>query len=199
MMAQRVVDHFYPTYAEAVQVVADLTAQGIPATDINLIDSKSDPRLPSEVVEDTAQNPAGTGATLGTAIGGCLGALVGVGAVTVPMLDPLVQAGWLVPTITGAGIGAIIGAIIGSVTRMGVTNRRAHSIAYGLTRGQHLVVVRVDEAYAAQVEAVLNQPRPTGPIPDPTYDLEPVDDERSPGQVAADVRRAERTVQYKSE
>ena len=198
-MAQRVIDHFYPTYAEAVQVVADLTAQGVPAADINLIESESDPRLPAEVADDTAQNPAGTGASLGTAIGGCLGALVGVGAVTIPLLDPLVQAGWVVPTVTGAGIGAVIGAVVGAVTRAGVTNRKAHTIAAGLTRGQHLVVVRVDEAYAAQVEALLAQPRATGPLPDPAYDMEPVDDERSAGQVAADLRRAERTVQYKSE
>lgn len=198
-MAQRVIDHFYPTYAEAVQVVADLTAFGIPAADINLIESESDPRLPTDVAEDTAQNPAGTGATMGTAIGGCLGALVGVGAVTVPLLDPLVQAGWLVPTVTGAGVGAVVGAVAGAITRVGVTNRKAHTIASGLTRGKHLVVVRMDEAAAAEVEAIMIQPRATGPLPDPAYDMEPVDDRRSAGQVAADLRRAERTVQYKSE
>ena len=198
-MAQRIIDHFYPTYADAVQVVADLTALGVPAADISVIDNESDPRLPTEVADDTAQNPAGTGATLGTVFGGCFGALLGVGAITIPILDPLVQAGWVVPTVTFAGVGAIIGAIVGAITRLGVTNRKAHTIAEGLTRGQHLVVVRIDEAHAAQVEAVLNQPRAAGPLPDPVFDMEPVVDTRSEGQVAADLRREERSVQYKSE
>lgn len=198
-MAQRILDHFYPTYAEAVQVVADLTALGVPASDINVIDSESDARLPRDVADDTAQNPAGTGATLGAVIGGGIGALAGVGAITVSLLDPLVQAGWLVPTVTLAGVGAVTGAIVGAVTRLGVTNRKAHIIAAGLTRGKHLVVVRVEDAHAAKVDAVLRQPRATSAAPEPAFDMEPVDDTRSAGQVAADLRREERTVQYKSE
>ncbi len=51
----------------------------------------------------------------------------------------------MLPTLTFAGIGAAVGAVLGAVTRLGVTNRKAHTIAEGLTRGQHLVVVRVDE------------------------------------------------------
>ena len=158
-MAQRTVDHFYTTYAEAVQVVADLSAEGVSANDINMIESGSDPRLPSEVGEDAAQNPAGRGATMGTVIGGAIGALDGVGAINIPLTDPLVQNGWVVPTLAFAGVGAILGAILGAITRYGVTNRRAHVIAEGLTRGRHLVVVRVDERYASEVESIMQRPR----------------------------------------
>ena len=198
-MASRTIDHFYRTYAEAVQVVADLTAEGVSATDINVIESESDPRLPSEVAEDAAQNPAGTGATLGAVIGGGIGVLAGVGAITIPYIDPLLQTGWVVPTLTFAGIGAIIGAVLGAVTRVGVTNRKAHVIAEGLTRGQHLVVVRVDEVFAAQIEAVMNRARPTGPLPEPAFDLVYEADDRTPAEQTAQLRREERTVQYKSE
>ena len=198
-MASRTFDHFYRTYTEAVQVVADLTAEGVPASDINLIDNESDPRLPSDVSEDTAQNPAGTGATLGSFVGGGIGALAGVGAITIPFIDPLVTTGWVLPTLTFAGIGAVTGALLGAVTRLGITNRKAHTIAEGLTRGQHLVVVRVDELFAAQVEAILNRPRTVGPEPDPAYDMEPVVDNRTVPEERADIRREERTVQYKSE
>ena len=198
-MAYRTIDHFYRTYAEAVQVVADLTAEGVPAADINLIGSESDPRLPAEVSQDAAQSPAGTGATLGMVVGAGIGALDGVGAITIPFLDPLVQAGWVVPTVTLAGVGALAGAILGAVTRVGVTNRKAHVIAEGLTRGQHLVVVRVDETFAAQIEAVLNQPRGTGPLPEPAFAIDYAPDTRTLGEQTADIRQAERAVQYKSE
>ena len=198
-MAFRTIDHFYRTYTEAVQVVADLTAEGVPASDISLIDNESDPRLPSEVSEDMAQNPAGTGATMVAVVGGGIGALAGVGAISIPYIDPLVSTGWVLPTLTFAGIGAVIGALLGAVTRVGVTNRKAHTIAEGLTRGQHLVVVRVDELFAAQVEAILNRPRPTGPVPEPAFDMEPVVDTRTVPEERAAIDTEERTLQYKSE
>ena len=198
-MALVTIDHFYRTYAEAVQVVADLTAEGVPATDINLIESEFDARLPAEVTRDTAQSPAGTGATLGAVIGGGLGALAGVGAINVPLLDPLVQLGFMAPFATLAAIGAVVGAILGALTRLGVTNRDAHAMAGRLARGEHLVVVRIDDAYAGQIEAVLNRPHPTGPVPEPLFDLENRPDDRSPAEQTAELRQAERTVQYRSE
>lgn len=198
-MAQRTIDHFYPTYAEAVQVVADLTAAGVPQGDIALIESEADPRLPSEVAEDAAQNPAGTGATMGTVVGGGIGVLDGVGAITIPYTEGLVQTGWVVPTLVFAGIGAVIGAALGAVTKVGVTNRKAHVLAEGLTRGQSLVVVQIDEAYVAQVETIMNQPRTVIPGPDPTYDMEPVYDPRTPEQERAAIHTEEREIQYKSE
>ena len=197
-MAQRTIDHFYRNYAESVQVVADLTAAGVPAGDVSVIESEADPRLPAEVSQDAAQNPAGTGATLGAVIGGGIGALDGVGAITIPFTDPLVQTGWVVPMLVFAGVGAIIGAALGAVTRVGVTNRKAHVIAEGLTRGQYLVVVRIDEAFAAQVEAIMNQPRTVSTAPEPAYDMEYVDDTRTPAQEAAAIHTAERAIQYKS-
>ncbi len=198
-MAVRTIDHFYRTYEEAVQVVADLAAHGVPASDINLIESESDARLPAEVSQDAAQAPAGTGATLGAVIGGGIGALAGVGAITLPYIDPLLQTGWVLPTVTFAGIGALLGALFGAVTKVGVTNRKAHVIAEGLTRGEHLVVVRVDEQIAAQIEAVMDRPRATGPLPEPAFDLRYAPDTRSIGEQTAELRQAERTIQYKSE
>lgn len=197
-MAQRTINHFYRTYAEAVQVMADLTNYGIPASEINVIESEADPRLPPEVAAAGAQNPAGTGATLGTVIGGGLGALAGIGAITLPYADPLLVTGWVVPTLVFAGIGAAIGALVGTVLRLGATGRKAHAIAAELSRGKQLVVVHVDEAYAAHVEQIMIQPRAPGPLPEPAYDYEPVPP-RSTRQEVAALRQAERTVQYKSE
>jgi hypothetical protein len=170
-MALRMVSRFYVTYPDAVQTVADLTAAGVADADISLIESEDDARLPPDVAVDAAQPPAVTGATLGVGIGGGLGALVGVGAISAPFLDPLVAFGWLVPTLLGAVVGAGLGAVIGIVTKLGVTTRQSHSFAAGLQRGEHLVMVRVEESRVPLIEAVLARthvPEPVVEAPLPT-------------------------------
>ncbi len=159
-MALRTIDQFYPTYTEAVEVVADLTAAGIPATDVSVIESETDARLPRDVAADTAQSPALTGATLGAAVGGGIGALDGIGAMTIPFTDPLVATGWVLPCVVFAIIGAIIGAIVGAITKMGVSNKQAHTLASGLQKGKHLVMVRVDDADVALVQSIFARTRP---------------------------------------
>ncbi len=201
-MAQRMLNHFYPTYAEAVQAVADVTAFGIPTDDISLIESDADARLPPEVMRDSAQNPAGTGATLGAAIGAGLGALAGVGAVAIPYTDPLVAAGWVVTCVTLAGVGALAGFLIGILFVARVRKDPAHATATRLQRGEHLVMVRVDDHTAPQVQQLLARPHALPPGArrvEPAYDMEPVLDTRTVPQEAAAIHRSEREVQYRSE
>ncbi len=177
-MAIRTIDRFYPTYTEAVEIVADLIAAGIPATDVSVIESEMDARLPHEVVTDTAQSPAITGGTIGAAIGAGIGALDGVGSIAIPFTDPLVATGWVLPCVVFAVIFGIIGAIVGTVTKLGVSNKQAHTLASGLQQGKHLVLVRVDEAYVPLVESVFARERPIvrGQVPDPvaSEDVRPV-------------------------
>jgi hypothetical protein len=167
-MAQTTVSHLFASYDEAVLAVADLQTAGLPADDIDLIESEADARLPAGVAEDVAQPPAMAGATIGAGIGGGLGVLIGVGAVSVPFLNPVVQTGWVLPTVIGAGIGGAIGAVVGMVTRLGVTSQQAHSVAEGLQRGQYLVMARVDDSVAAQALAMLRRPRAAPSVPPST-------------------------------
>ena len=178
-----------------MQAVADLTAAGVPDADISLIESEDDARLPPEVAADAAQSPARTGATLGLGIGGGLGALVGVGAISAPFLDPLVQLGWVVPTVVGALIGAAIGALIGMVTKLGVTNRQSHSFAEGLQRGEHLVMVRVDESRVPLIEAIMARTH----VPTPPELPLPGESEASAAAVREAIHRDEQRIQYTSE
>jgi len=158
-MAQHTLSHFYPTYAVATQVMADLAAMGVPVTSMDLIESETDARLPAGVVADAAQSPARTGATLGGGIGLGLGALIGVGAIQLPLLDPLAAQGWILPTLIGAVVGAALGGLVGNVTRMGVADRQSHSFAEGLQRGEHLLQVRIGDQMLDRVEAVMARAR----------------------------------------
>jgi hypothetical protein len=194
-MALRMVSRFYLTFPDAVQAVADLTTAGVPDSDISLIESEDDARLPPEVATDMAQSPARTGATLGVGIGGGLGALVGVGAISIAALDPLAQLGWVVPTVLGALIGAAIGAVIGMVTKLGVTNRQSHSFAAGLQRGEHLVMVRVDESRVPLIEAIMARTH----VPTPPELPLPGEGEASVAAVREAIHRDEQRIQYMSE
>ncbi len=201
-MAQRMLNHFYPTYAEAVQAVADVTAFGIPTDDISLIESDADARLPPEVMRDSAQNPAGTGATLGAAIGAGLGALAGVGAVAIPYTDPLVAAGWVVTCVTLAGVGALAGFLIGILFVARVRKDPAHATATRLqtrrapgdgTRGRPYRAAGAAAAGAAARAAARRTPGRAG-LRHGTRAGHP---HRAAG--AAAIHRSEREVQYRSE
>ena len=194
-MALRMVSRFYLTYADAVQAVADLVTVGIPDADISLIESEDDARLPPDVAKDAAQSPAVAGATLGVGIGGGLGALVGVGAISFPLLDPIVALGWVIPTVIGALIGAVIGAGVGAVTKMGVVNRQAHSFAAGLQRGEHLVMVRVDESRVPQIESILARTH----MQAPPVALPPAGPPPTLEQTREAIYRDEERIQYSGE
>ncbi len=174
-MVQRTVDRFYPSYAEAVQVVADLTSSGISPANVSLIDSEADGRLPRDVATSSAQNPVMTGATLGAAIGGGIGALDGVGAITIPYAESLVATGWVLPCILFAVIFGIVGAVIGAIGKQASRNKQGLDAASRLQRGQQLVMVRADESELALVEGILSRSHtvPTAALAtsEPAYDV----------------------------
>ena len=109
---------------------------------------------------DEAASGAGTGATIGTVLGGGAGLLAGIGALAIPGIGPIVAAGWLVAALTGAGAGAAAGGLLGRLTGAGVEERDAHVYSEGVKRGGSLVTVRTDDARAAEAEAIMARHNP---------------------------------------
>ena len=152
----------FDTYEHATQAVADLEANGISHQSISLVANNSDNRYGNSVAADDEADPndavadgAGTGASVGTVIGGGAGLLAGLGLLAIPGVGPVVAAGWLVATALGAGVGAASGGLLGSLVGAGVTETDAHVYAEGVRRGGTLVTVRTDEGEGAMVEQVL--------------------------------------------
>ena len=107
-----------------------------------------------------AEQAAGAGAVTGTAIGGLVGLLVGLGSVTLPGIGPVATAGTLSTvlgsTALGAGVGAAAGGLIGALVGLGVPEEEAHVYAEGLKRGGTLVSVQtVDENNANRAVDIL--------------------------------------------
>ena len=175
-MATRTFAHLYDRYEDARHTVEALEAAGVPHSDISIVSNNADNSHATTApasgtgtlgtgtlgtgtgVADptTDETRAGTGASTGTLVGGGLGLLTGLGLLAIPGVGPVVAAGWLIATLTGAGIGAAGGGLLGSLVHAGVPEEHAHAYSEGVRRGGTLVTVRGDDSQASTIEAVLN-------------------------------------------
>lgn len=162
-MAARVLTALFDAYEAAAGAVDQLEAAGIPHGDISIVSNRTDPDAAALPPIDKAHEPdeavdsAGTGATVGTVLGGGAGLLAGLGLLAIPGLGPVVAAGWLVATVTGAGVGAAAGGLIGGLTGAGLSEGEAETYAEGVRRGGTLVTVRADDGSADRVLRILSQ------------------------------------------
>ena len=170
-MATRTLTRLFDNHADAAATVQALEAAGFSHDDVSIVASNNDTRYTTgtpagssgantQAAAEEGATGAGTGATLGTVLGGGAGLLAGIGALAIPGVGPVVAAGWLIATLTGAGVGAAVvggvGGLVGSLTHAGVPEQDAHVYAEGVRRGGSLVTVRVDETRAAEAEGILN-------------------------------------------
>lgn len=109
-----------------------------------------------ELVEETgtrANEGAVSGAIGGGLLGGFIGFLVGVGALAIPGVGPVVSAGVLtsvlgtgvVAAVAGASVGLAAGGIVGALVGMGIPEEEAHYLDVGFRRGRVLVVVNAGD------------------------------------------------------
>src|SRR4051794_9535083 len=159
-MATRTIARLFDSYSDASSAVRDLEAAGFQRDDISLIANRGDEGTTTTTTGDTTEETgsgAGTGATLGTLVGGGAGLLAGLGALAIPGLGPIVAAGWLVATLTGAGVGAAAGGLLGALTGSGLSEEESHVYAEGVRRGGNLVTVRTDDSRTTEVEAIMQR------------------------------------------
>jgi uncharacterized membrane protein len=142
---------------DAHAAVAELEAQGISRDEISVVANKNasgyntmdDRDKTSDVVAD-----AGIGAAIG-GVGGLL--LSAAGALTIPVIGPILAAGPIAAALTGAGIGAAAGGLVGALTESGIPEQDAKYYAEGVRRGDVLVTIRTDDAHADRVCDVLDR------------------------------------------
>jgi hypothetical protein len=162
------ISRLYNSHAEAQEAVNNLEAAGVNHGDISIIASNADDWYSSDRKtstfpdrdldgKDDRAEAAGTGAGVGAAIGGGAGLLAGLGLMAIPGVGPVVAAGWLVATLTGAVAGGATGGIIGALTQAGVGKDEADVYAEGLRRGGAVVSARVADAEASRLQALMDR------------------------------------------
>ena len=155
-MASQTIARLFDTYADASAAIRDLEAAGFSHDDVSLVAGGSTATDADDTDGDSASG-AGTGATVGTLLGGGAGLLAGIGALAIPGIGPIVAAGWLVAALTGAGVGAAAGGLLGGLTQAGIGEEHAQVYTEGVKRGGNLVTVRTDESRAAEVESIMRR------------------------------------------
>jgi hypothetical protein len=163
------ISRLYNSHAEAREAVKNLEAAGVKHNDISILASNADnwyspDRKAADTFPDRNLNgkddraeAAGTGAGVGAALGGAAGLLTGLGLLAIPGVGPVVAAGWLVASLTGAAAGGATGGIIGALSQAGVGKDDADVYAEGLRRGGAVVSARVAGADAPRLQAIMDR------------------------------------------
>src|SRR5262245_46355670 len=98
-----------------------------------------------------------TGAVGGGVLGGLAGLLVAVGALAVPAISPIVAAGPLARSLTGAVIAAAAGSLRGAQVDAGVPEEEARHYQTGVERGGVLVTVAAPAGQEIVARDILNR------------------------------------------
>ncbi len=93
--------------------------------------------------EKNTKAPEGavTGAASGGVLGGSLGFLVGIGALAIPGVGPLIAAGPLLAALSGAAAGATVGGIAGGLIGLGMPEIEAKRYENRIAEGNILISV----------------------------------------------------------
>jgi hypothetical protein len=94
-------------------------------------------------------------------LGGIAGLVIGLGALTIPGLGPVIAAGPLASALIGAGLGAVAGGVLGALVGWGIPEEHAEYYAEGVRRGGTLVAVKADESQVNDVSDIM---RRYGPV-----------------------------------
>jgi hypothetical protein len=132
---------------QAEQIVDSLRGSGFMANDISVLfpDKESDRDFAHEK-HTKAPEGAVTGAGTGGVLGGALGWLVGVGALAIPGVGPLIAAGPIIAALSGAAVGAAAGGIAGALIGLGIPEFEAKRYEQKIKSGNILISLHTENS-----------------------------------------------------
>lgn len=135
----------YKSGVQAERSVDRLIAAGFSNNDISVLlpDNQSSKEFAHE---KNTKAPEGTtaGVATGGAVGGTLGLLAGVGALSIPGLGPFIAAGPIMGALAGLGVGGAVGGLIGALVGMGIPEYEAKRYEGRIKAGGVLLSVHCD-------------------------------------------------------
>ena len=152
---------------DAEAALTELRDAGFSMSQVSLIAKDGDRNNPVGGVNTQTDvgNQAGKSATAGAVTGGALGGLggllVGLGALAIPGVGPVIAGGALATalatTAAGGAIGAAAGGITGGLVGLGIPEANARAYNDRINRGDYLVLVDGTEDELRRAEAILKR------------------------------------------
>ena len=132
---------------QAERIVAQLQDRGVAPGDISALfpDTRGSKDF-AHVHNTKAPEGAVAGVGAGGLIGGTLGLLAGVGALAIPGFGPLIAAGPLLATMSGAAAGAAVGGVTGGLIGLGIPEFEAKAYEAKIRGGNILIAVHTDNS-----------------------------------------------------
>ena len=148
----------YPDRVSFERALEALRAAQFRNSDISAILPERDRTTKDLAHEINTKAPEGftTGATTGAAAGGVLGWLVGIGALAIPGIGPIIAAGPVVAALAGAAAAGATGGLVGGLIGAGIPEVEAKRYAGRLREGAYLISVHCDDStWAKKAEEIL--------------------------------------------
>jgi len=137
----------YRTQSDVEYAVDLLRTDGFRNTDISVLFPENQGTKDFAVEKNTkAPEGTATGATTGAVVGGALGWLVGIGALAIPGVGPLIAAGPIVAALTGIGVGGAVGGLTGAMIGVGIPEYEAKRYEGRIKEGGILLSVHCDNS-----------------------------------------------------
>ncbi|WP_051988356.1 hypothetical protein [Bosea sp. UNC402CLCol] len=157
MLQVQTITRTYKTFEDARNVAVRLAEAGIQLERIGLLGQQAGG-------DDNTAAAAGVGGAAGAATGLALG----LGALTIPGVGPIIATGWF---LSGAVTGALAGGVMGALVDAGVPANDAERHASEHALGRSVVSVRVEEPDIALATRIMDAAMPVEAGEDPQADL----------------------------
>lgn len=160
----------YDDFKKAHNVVQALEQSGFDRADISVIANDASGAYADYVRKGEAvaaiddDVTAGEGASFGALIGALTGIVVGLGALAIPGIGPVVAGGPIIAALAsgtlGAAAGAMTGGIVAALVDLGVDEGDAGMYAEGIRRGGTMVAVKARDDVAESAANIMQSAQP---------------------------------------
>jgi len=131
-MTKRIISAVFDNRSEAEAAVSELRSAGVDTGKVSLIGRDEDRTTLSDGTGEVTDDDAGSDAAGGALAGAGIGAVLGIAALAIPGVGPLVAAGAIAGSAIpgaaaiGAGVGAVAGGLTGLLKDHGVSDDDAN-------------------------------------------------------------------------
>jgi uncharacterized membrane protein len=148
-MTIRTVVGLFRDRTEAEAAIYSLENDGFQRSDISLLRHGGS--------GDAVTQHSSSSTTTGAAIGGAAGAVLGLIALAIPGIGPVLALGPLAVALTGAGVGAATGGMLGALSDMGVPEHESRYYEDAIRQGGSLLVVHASVDTAERAQSILDR------------------------------------------